>query len=413
MVTAVFAIWCTMAASPFGVILKLLMREFNSGRGMVSLMLSIYAVVGGVSSFFIGRLLERHQPQKFLLWGSIIGGIGFLLCSQARSLWHLYVLYFFLGAVLSAAGAIPIVTLISKWFTRRRGQAVGISLAGMSIGGMFITPIVGLIAENFGWRATYLFAGSLMLAVSVPLNLLIIRHTPEEMGLLPDGVEPAGVANTPAVNSTGPNKELNSTKTRLAEYLRHLPLWLICLGFPFSVMGNMAIFQHEVSFLTDMKISATLAASAFGFTAGIGGIGSLVSGWLSDRVSPRYVAMMFFSLALAGVYILMHTTTMPMVWLFVVVYGIGSGASGTLLPLVIRDIFGPASFSVLFGFVNILYTIGIAAGVPLAGFIFDATGSYSLVFNIVTMFYAVAIAAVYFVYGVRPRQAMHTNTARV
>jgi MFS transporter, OFA family, oxalate/formate antiporter len=178
---------------------------------------------------------------------------------------------------------------------------------------------------------------------------------------------------------------------------------LICFGFAFAAIGWGVVATQEVSFITDLNISATLAASAFGFTFGISGISSLASGWLADRLSSRYVSILFALIVIAGMLVLLQAETMSEIWIFVVLFGLGIGAIGTLLPIVIRDAFGSTHFSALFGFANVIFVIGFAFGAPLAGFIFDATGSYHLVFVIVSAFYVLAILAIYFAFGIRPK----------
>ncbi len=398
-VAATFGITFCTATSPFAVILKNLMTEFNCGRGPISFLPSIFFFSAGVTGLFVGRVITHHSPKKFMLWGTVIAIVSLLLCSLTNSLWQMYVLYVLLGVGLNGiSGPIPIVTLLSRWFTRKRGLAFGICWSGFALGNLVITPIFGLLTENFGWRSTFLFGGLLMLAISIPLNLFMIRDRPEEKGLLPDGEK-----YIKATSPIPPVQGATGQKIEISTYLKSLPLWLICIGFPLIVIGESAITQHEVSFITDMGIPATLAASAFGITGGLSIVGRLSSGYLADRVSARYVEMMFISLAVIGVFILMRANSMPIVWLFVIVYGLVTGASGTLLPLVIVDIFGPASMSVIFGLVNFVFTSGLALGAPLAGFIFDATGSYTTVFTVVAILYLVAMASIYFAYGVSPK----------
>jgi MFS family permease len=402
MVAAIFGIFFGMSASPFAVILKPLMVEFNSGRGPVSIMLMILFLGAGIAAFFVSRFPENHRPQKFILWGTVIGCVTILLSSLANSLWQMYIAYFIIGVAQNGcAGAVTIIILLSKWFKRKRGQAVGIGFAGMALGSLIITPVIGLILEHFGWRATYLFAGLLLLVINIPLILLVLRYNPEDLGLLPDGDKAIPVTNT--YQPTTSQIESPKPKTKLVFYLKTIPLWLICMGFPLTALGGAAISQHEVSFITDMGISTALAASALGFTGAIGGLSGLAAGWLADRLGPRYVTMLFFGIVLVSIFILMRTNTMSMVWLFVVIYGLGSGASGPLLPLITAEIFGPAGFNKTFGFINIFYYCGIAFGAPLAGFIFDATDSYLGVFIIVAIFYVVAMAATYLAYGIKPR----------
>jgi MFS family permease len=394
-----------LAASPFSVILKQLMNEFHTGRGAVSILPSISCIAGAICSYYVSTLMENHSARKFLLWGGVIGGISLLLCAAVNSLWQLYVLYFILGSGFNGiGGSVPLVVLISKWFNRKRGMAMGLAMAGLPTGMLIVTPIVGIIATHFGWRATYLFAGGLTLAISIPLILLIIKDSPQEMGLLPDGDVPVNVSNVTAPKATEKPADFTVEKPRLSAYLRSVPLWLICLGFTLMMIGEMAVVVHEVSFLTDMGISAVLAASTFGFTAGLSGLGRLASGWLADRISIRYLIMSLLAIEIIGVFILLRANSMSLVWLFVIVYGFASGSFFSLLPLVIRDIFGAKAYTILFGFVNSLFVVAQAVGAPLAGFIFDATGSYHWVFIVAIAFYLVAMISIYFAYGVKPRR---------
>jgi MFS family permease len=124
---------------------------------------------------------------------------------------------------------------------------------------------------------------------------------------------------------------------------------------------------------------------------------------LADRLVSRYVAILFFLLAIVGLAILIPAHAVSQIWLAVIIYGLGVGAVGTLLPIVTRDIFGAANFSALFGFSVVLFAVGNAIGAPLAGFMFDATGSYHSVFIIVIATYTAAILGIYFAFGANPR----------
>jgi MFS family permease len=268
-----------------------------------------------------------------------------------------------------------------------------------------LSPLVGLIAQNFGWQATYLFAGSLILVVNVPLILFVAKDSPQSMGLLPDGDKPekkAGPGSGELSRQTTTVSTGAAKNTWVLSFLNKPALWLMCLCFAFIGIGYSVVITHEVSFITDMNVSATVAASALGFTLGIGAIACLASGWLADRLSSRYVLILFILIAIAGMLLLIGADTMSKMWLAVVLFGLGVGASGVLLPIITRDIFGAASFSALFGITNVVFVAGYAAGAPLAGFIFDATGSYHSVFVIVTAIYLAAILAIYLAFGVKP-----------
>jgi sugar phosphate permease len=393
-------------AAPFAVVLKQLMAQFHTGRGEVSLSQSITSIAGGITGIFVGRILHRHSPRRFMLWGTIISGFCTLLLSLAHSLLFLYV-FFLIGGVAGAfSNAIAVFTVLSRWFTRKWGTAIGIAMAGGGIGSIIIQPLVGIIAQNYGWQATYLFAGSLVLAVNVPLILFVLKDRPESMGLLPDGDKPgetAGLLNGKIV--VQPSAKLTNTDRNnpLFIYLKNPSLWLMGISFAFVAIGSSAITTQEVSFLTDMHVSDPVAATARGITLGIGAISALASGWLADRLISRYVTILFFFLSMLGMLILIPAVSMSQIWPFVIIYGLGIGAGGTLLPIVTRDIFGAGDFSAMFGFVIVLLAVGNSVGAPLAGFMYDATGSYHRVFVIITAIYIVAMIGIYFSFGANPK----------
>ena len=415
MVITITILFFIGGAAPFAIVLKQLMDQFHTGRGEVSLSQSIYMIGVCISGIIVGWLMRRYSPRKFILWGSVVGGVTSLLLSLSNSLWLLYVFYFITGLAGGLSNAIAYFTLLSRWFIRKWGTAIGISMAGGGVGSLIIQPLVGIIAQNFGWRATYLFSGSLVLAINVPLILFVLKDDPESIGLLPDGDRPKEIAsdtNDKVLIQTTIEPSAAAQNPKLLSYLKRPVLWLMGISFTLVAIGYTAITAHEVSFITDMKVSTTIAAAALGVTLGIGSISSLVSGWLADRLISRYVMVLFLLLAIFGMIILIGANTVSQIWFFVVIFGFGIGAPGTLLPIVIRDIFGAANLSVLIGFTVVLFAVGNAIGAPLAGFMFDSTGSYHSVFIIIIALFAAAILGIYSAFGANPKPLVRLSTSK-
>ena len=228
------------SAAPFAIVLKQLMEQFHTGRGEVSLSQSITMIATGITGIFVGRLLHRYSPRMFLLWGSVVGGVTLLLLSLANSLWFLYVFSLIAGLAGGFSNAIAIFTLLSKWFTRKWGTALGIVMAGEGIGSIVIQPLVGIIAQNFGWRTTYLFAGLLVLVLNVPLILFVLKDSPESMGLLPDGDKSEEIANPQngkllIQTDTEPTPAVRNIK--LLSYLKRPAFWLMGISFAIVYIG--------------------------------------------------------------------------------------------------------------------------------------------------------------------------------
>ena len=161
---------------------------------------------------------------------------------------------------------------------------------------------------------------------------------------------------------------------------------------------------HQVAYLTDMGIDMIAAATALGLTSGISIISRLTTGYLADRISKKLIAVVSFALEAAGVFILMRAKSMKMVWLYVIVFGIGFGGEPTIRPLLLGELFGTTSFGAVMGSIQSVTQVGTAIGPLLAGYIFDATASYNLAFIIFLITYLLAIISILF--ARRPKQAV-------
>ena len=241
MAIVIAILFFTGSAAPFAIVLRQLMEQFHTGRGEVSLSQSISNIAGGIAGIFVGKLLHNHRPKTFLLWGSVVGGLSSLLLSTANSLWFLYFFYLIAGVAGGFSNAIAMFTLLARWFTRKWGTALGIAMVGGGIGSIVIQPLVGIIAQNFGWRATFLFFGSLILAVNVPLILFVLKGDPESMGLLPDGdtsKEIANTANGKLLTRTTIESPPAPKNTALLSYLKSPALWLMGMSFALVSIGS-------------------------------------------------------------------------------------------------------------------------------------------------------------------------------
>jgi MFS family permease len=401
-VAAGFGLWFAVAANPFSIILKQLMAEFNCGRGAVSILPALFAISGGLGALIVSRLIRRYPPQRFMLWGSATGVVLFLLCAAVNSLWQLYILYFLLGFLFNGAcGAIPLLAILSNWFNKKMGLAVGIAFGGMAFGILVLSPIIGIITTNFGWRFTYVFWSGMTLLLNIPLIGLVFKKSPKDMGLLPDGDTPETVNRT--LPEPKPEIPIKPSAT-LSSYLKRPSAWLIIISFPLIILGISGMTQHLVSFVTDMGISATIAATALGITGGFSGISGLVAGWLCDKMPRKHVMTIFGTLVIISIIILINTHSLSMLWLFVIIFGLGSGATTIVFPLIVGDIFGAEGYLTVFGFANLIFCSGFALGPPMAGFIFDASGSYFFVFIIAAALYILAVAAIYIAYPIERKR---------
>ncbi|MFO7964516.1 MAG: MFS transporter [Desulfobacterales bacterium] len=365
----------------FGIFYEPLMREFGWSRATVAGALTIYLLSLGFSGPFIGRLADRFGPKNIIGYGAFFGGIFFILLSRIDSLWQFYGLYFLHGIAFAGCGNVPVNTALTNWFIKKRGRAIGFAMAGVSLGAITITPLGGFILQQIGWRNTYIFLALLSWIVVLPPLIWLMKNKPSQMGLSPDGnaaVEPepsASHSSAPAVETMGPVKPW-----KLSTVTRTLPFWLICLAYFFIYFPIGAILGHQIVYITDMGFTMASAAAALGVTGGMGGVGKIVFGLLSDRFSPKRVTILCAVFQGIGIMFLLHAETMAAIWVYAIFFGFCMGGHLALQPLIVAYFFGVQSFGMLYGIIVLAGTIGTSTGPVIAGSAFDIFGTYYGVF---------------------------------
>ena len=355
----------------FGVFLSTLSEQFSWSRAQVSFGFSLAALCGAVYSPFVGRIVDRFGPRPSQLAGAAAMAVGFFGLRGINSLMEFYIL---MGAVVSfgstALGPLPSNTAVANWFVRLRGRALGISTAGISMGGVIFVPLTQFLIDRYGWRNAFAALGVFILVVAVPPVALFMRRSPESMGLRPDGA--AAPRHGVALDL---DREIERSWTP-AQAMRHLNFWLIAAAFALTVMGLSATLLHLITFLRDRGISSTDASWALGATAGVGVLGKLGFGALLDRFEQRHVIIWCFGLQALGVLLLMATTGWVTLALFVVIYGFAMGGNATLQATVLGECFGRLHYGAIAGRMNPFIVTIQALSIPLAGAIRDAMGTY-------------------------------------
>jgi MFS family permease len=384
----------------FGIFFKPLIHEFGWSRRAVSGAMSVFLIAWGLACPLTGRWSDSHGPRRIIIAGSMGLGFSFCLLSLTGSLWHLYLLYACAGAASAVCSEIPTSAAVSNWFSQKRGIAMGIATTGMGFGGLVLAPLTGRSILIFGWRITYIAMGLLAWGAILPPVFLFMKNRPRDIGLMPDGekMTPPARAGISEPKPKSPNDGDKPGVVEAGEPSRgSAALLLIGIAFSLVSFGLIGVVTHEVPFIIDLGISPGTAATMLGLTAGIGTAGKLGFGHFADRFSPKSVLYACIGLQIAGVFILMQSTGLAMVWAFVVVFSFAMGGTNTLRPLVIGEIFGTTSFGRTLGTAELMRRLGAAAGPFLAGYIFDVTRSYQYAFISFIAAYLLGMAALFFI----------------
>jgi len=366
----------------FGIFLKPLAMEFNSGRAVISGARSLSMLLSGVLGIGIGRLTDRYGPRTLAIFNGILAGLGLLLMSQVNSVWQIYLFYGVITAIGLACFQIPTYSTIPRWFTKRRETALGVVHTGFGLGGMIMTPLVQWLISSHGWRPSYLIVGLLTLVVITPLAQFM-KHSPQRIGLKPYGENGTLEEKQPL--------ESDASGVPFTQAIKTSRFWLFgsilfCFMFCLAV-----VITHIVPQATDIGIPATTAAGIIAFLCASGIIGKLSIGFISDRIGIRLtfsIYLMAVTLALLG---LLFAGEIWALYMFATVFGIGYGGVVAIPAAVTAELFGLKYLSMIFAGLMLVGRVGQALGPILAGSLFDITGNYTLAFLICVILSALSV----------------------
>jgi MFS family permease len=307
-----------------------------------------------------------------------MAGVALILCSVANQLWQLFLLYGIIVSLgVTGAANVTITALITRWFTAKRGLALGISMSGMAVAQLVVVPLALYLVSHFNWRYSIGILGVGVLFVFMPLMLLFIRSKPTDLGLISFG-EVAIVAE----------KEDRIEQVQLKE--KQEPVWTVLkqrvfwqLAIPYFVCGFTdvgLVDTHYIPFAEGEGFSIGVIAFTFSLIAIANIIGTIGTGYLADRWNrSRLLAMIYGIRGLT--FVLLLVANKP--WLlavFAVFYGITEMASIAPTSSLCVYLFNKYSIGVIFGFVSVSHQLGGAIGSFVPGVIYDLTHSYVLVF---------------------------------
>ena len=351
----------------FGVFIGPLTEGLGTGRGAISLALSIGILGNLIAGPLIGILSDRYGARRMILIGVVALAVVLAGYSLVQTVVHLYLaslLLVFLGA---GTGPITYTRIVATWFNKRRGLALGIALIGIGVGGALAPIVSQALISAYGWRSAYLYLGLIVLAVSFPPLFLILRDRP-----------PRAHDQESAHQDAVPDVSAEDEGYSLREAVRTKEFWILAIGFLIVAMGNSGGLVHLPLLLTDAGLTPERAALYAGLM-GVGvTIGRVAGGYLLDIFHAPYVAICF----LIGPFIAYsyYQSGIDPAWAFipVLLFGIGMGAEFDVIPFLITRYFGLKNFGLIYGINISTFSIGTGAGPAIMGFGYDKYGNYEV-----------------------------------
>ena len=336
--------------------------EFGWDRAAVSLTASLGFVVYGLAQAFSGRWADRTGPRVIFATSIALLGVGTMAVSSIVTLWQAYAIFGVLIMLgIGGASSPTSAVAVARWFTARRGLALGIVGAGSAAGQFVLVPVMATLIGSLGWRAAFLWLGVGILAVALPIIVLLLRDDPSQ------GAGRAGAAASD-VGSPMP----------MAEILRHANFWWLALSFfVCGVTTSGLIDTHFIPYAQDHHVAAVTAATAFGLLSLVNMVFTTLSGAVSDRLGyTRLLGWIYAGRAVTLVF-LVFARDPASLFVFAVAFGIVDFSTVAPTTALSTVIFGRRSAGTVFGLVALSHQIGSALGSYAGGLVHDLTGSYA------------------------------------
>ncbi|HLS79924.1 MAG TPA: MFS transporter [Steroidobacter sp.] len=352
----------------YGVVLAPIAGEFGASRLQMMWGITALMLVSGAVSPFLGAAMDRQPLRRLALLGGCLLGGGFALLSVADAIWHVVLVYaLFMAPAMILIGPTLVGALLARWFSRRRGAAMGVAALGTSVFGLATPLLLQFAIAAVGWRSALLGAGVVMLLVVAPAAW-IVRDRPQVLGLGPDGDQPVEAQPTAA----GATHSSATTRGILAQR----NFWLICLVLGLLFSAYNAMMTNLVPLARDHGHTAELAAMLMSAIAACGMVGKLVFGVVADRVDLR--VGLGAAIVLVIISLLLLAADSRYITLFIASSLLGFAAGG-MLPVwgtLMAVLFGVAHYGRAMGLMNPVMMPLMLLGSPFAGWSYDRSGSY-------------------------------------
>ncbi len=328
---------------------------------------AITLAVSGLLAPLAGAAADRFGVRPLMFVGALLLAAGYYLYSTVDSLGDIYAIHVLFAAALATCGLVVNVILVSRWFVKDRGLAMGIALAGTSLGSGTLPPINAMLMAEVGWRAAFAWT-SLLPLVLLPLVLFVVRERPADLS-----------AQQPATAATG---TLAAGSIPFAAALRTLNFWMLALVAMFTFFSIIGTQAHLNLFMLGRGFSQLDAGLSYTVLFYLGLLGKVASGFLADRLGRGRVFTGTLAIMAAGALALARPDGVAL-WVGLVLFGLGWGGLYTLLQLLAADYFGPRHLGKILGAITVLDTLGGALGPVVIASLRDSTGNYDLAFMLV------------------------------
>ena len=312
--------------------------------------------------------MDRIDVRFLVVGGTLLGTLALASVGALRTTWQLYAFHVALGLGHGIAGLVPVTTVMARWFNVYRSLAFSIATTGLSLGGILVAPLLALAVTQHGLEATAPWMALALFLGVVPVTLLVLRPSPQAMGLAPDGLTGVGAAAAPPQPSVSSHDALRS-----GYFYAVSASYLFLLG---AQVGGIAHLYR----LASLRDGAETAALALAIMASTSTVGRLIGGALLIKVPARAFALAMMGMQAVGLLLLAGAEGRLAIAAGVAVFGLTMGNSLMLHPLLLVERFGAREIGRIYSVSQVVSMGGLAAGPALVGLVYEASGGYAVPF---------------------------------
>jgi len=351
----------------FGIFLKALVADFHASRSAVSFAFTLFNVMAAISVPLVGWMIDRWGPRRVILPATVVYAVVLISATTLGSkIWMFYLFYAALGFSSGGPHPVPYAVVVSRWFNRNRGLALGVMLLGVGTGAIVVPLLAQRLLTLYGWRGTYGIIGLLVLLAPLPVVTALLEYDPKDRGLLPDGDAPASTTQSTEVDGL------------TWQEIWHTPLfWLLVTIVVLTGASVHAGVLHMAPLLTDRGLTAERAALASSVMGASLLFSRVACGYCLDHFFGPRVAVVFFGACAIGMGILAAGATGNLALLAAFLTGLGMGAESDIIAFFFGRYFGLRAFGTAYGNAFAAFMLAGAAGTLLMGAGYDLTHSYT------------------------------------
>lgn len=332
-----------------------MVQEFGWSRATVTSGNAVAKIiVGPLFGFLAGWIVDRFGPRRLMLAGILMGGFAVVGLSQMSALWMLYFFYLFNALGYVCGGPLPNQVLLSRWFDKARGKAMGFAYLGIGVGGAVVPQLARWFESRLGWHAALATLGLLMIAIAFPMAWFVKEQ--------PEGYE----------------KKTAELAPPLGGILKSKAFYLLAIGSMCSIGAVGGTNQHLKLFMSlDLKYSQAQAANIISLVLASSIIGRLLMGWLADRFPKKYVMLLIYAMVSTAIPLLYFAETPGVIYIFAIAFGIAFGGDYMIIPLMAVELFGLKVMGRVMGIILTADGLAEALSPMLVGRLYDVSKSYA------------------------------------